>query len=146
MREEKGQMASRSQPILASNGQIEARPSAIVEELIGSLCGQIEAAEEKAGRWGQQLMAERKRANEAERRHAEAIAALRPFAELAAGISTFWSGDRLLSTLSTGPLHVNDVRRAAALVTVAPALAKPTDAPRFTAADEGQTSEGGDRG
>jgi hypothetical protein len=26
------------------------------------------------------------------------------------------------------------------------ALAKPTDAPRFTAADEGQTSEGGDRG
>jgi len=101
-------------------------PSA-VDELVGSLCGQIERAEEKAQRWAQQLMAERKRANDAERKHAEAIEALTPFARLAEGISDFWDGERRIGTLNVEPIRIHHVRRAHALVTLARAASGNTN-------------------
>lgn len=98
----------------------------VIEELIGSLCGQVERAEDKAARWGQQLMAERKRANEAERRAVELVEALRPFAKIASTIHESWDGERRVATLSIDPLRVHHLRRALALVTVADAGASPS--------------------
>jgi len=141
--EEKSRGGIPIQPVLSSNGQGNAVPSA-VDELVGSLCGQIERAEEKAQRWAQQLMAERKRANEAERKHAEAIEALAPFARLAEGISDFWDGERRIGTLNVEPIRIHHVRRAHALVTLArvnageAALAKASPSPTADASRNGE--------
>lgn len=103
-----------------------AKVTPIMEELIGSLCGQVERAEDKAARWGQELMAARKRANEAERAFAEAIDALRPFAAIAKPIDKFWDDERRINSLSVEPIRVRHLRRALALVTVADAGASPS--------------------
>lgn len=96
---------------------------AIIEELIGSLCSQVEAAEEKAQRWGQELIAERKRANDAVRALAEAIEALRPFAKIVEGVHPSWDDNRRAYSLALDPLKLKHLRRAFALVAVADAKA-----------------------
>lgn len=104
----------------ASPASVEAEGTG-VDSLIGSLCGQIEAAEDKAERWREDLITAKRQVTELREAYAQAIEALRPFAVAGAGISNFWDGERRANSLDIQPVRVRHYRRAGALVELADA-------------------------